>query len=55
MVFLKIGICPDELKLAEVILLFKKADSFDKTNYRAVILFPRISNVFERIIYNQIN
>ena len=31
--FLKTGISPDQLKLAEVILLFKKADPFDKTNY----------------------
>ena len=52
---LKRGIFPDELKLAEVIPLFKKADPFDKTNYRPVSLLSHISKVFERIIYNQIN
>ena len=35
---LKSGIFPDELKLGEVIPLFKKADPFDKTNYRTVSL-----------------
>ena len=51
----KRGIFPDELKLAEVILLLKKADPFDKTNYRAISLLSHFSKVFERVIYNQIN
>ena len=51
----KNGIFPDELKLAEVILLFKKADSIYKINYRHVSLHLYISKVFERIILNQIN
>ena len=41
---------PKELKLAEVTPLFKKADSFDKVNYR-----PDVSKVYERIIFNQIS
>ena len=45
----------DELKLAEVIPLFKKDDPFDKSNYRPVSLLSHVSKVFERIIYNQIN
>ena len=52
---LKNGIFTDELELAEVIALFKKADPFDKINYRAVGLFSHMSKVFERIIFNQIN
>ena len=52
---LKRAIFPDELKLAEVIPLSKKADSSDKTNYWPVSLLSHISNVFERVIYNQIN
>ena len=48
-------IFPDELKLAEVIPLFKKADPFDKINYRSVSLHSHMSKVFERIIFNQIN
>ena len=52
---LKNGIFPDELKLAEVIPLFKNADPFDKINYRPVSLLSHISKVFEIIIFNQIN
>ena len=52
---LKRGIFSDELKLAEVMPLLKKADPFDKTYYRPVSLLSHISKVFERIIYNQIN
>ena len=52
---IKNGVFPDELKLAEVIPLFKKADPFDKSNYRPVSLLSHMSQVFERIIYNQIN
>ena len=46
---------PDELKLAEVIPLFKKVDQFDKMNYRSVSVLSHISEVFERIIFNPIN
>ena len=52
---IKNGVFPDELKLAEVIPLFKKADPFDKSNYCPVSLLSHMSKVFERIIYNQIN
>ena len=52
---IKNGVFPDELKLAAVIPLFKKADPFDKSNYRPVSLLSHMSKVFERIIYNQIN
>ena len=52
---IKNGVFPDELKLAEVIPLFKKDDPFDKSNYRPVSLLSHMSKVFERIIYNQIN
>ena len=38
-----------------MIPLFKKADPFDKTNYRTVSLLSHFSKVFERLIYNQIN
>ena len=38
-----------------MIPLVKKADPFDKTNYRPVSLLSHISKVFERLIYNQNN
>ena len=49
------GTFPEELKLAEVTPLFKKADPFDKVNYRPVSLLPHVSKASERIIFNQIS
>ena len=49
------GTFPEELKLIEVTPLFKKADRFDKVNYRPVCLLPHVSKVYERIIFNQIS
>ena len=49
------GIYLNELKLSEVKPLFKKADLFDKTNYRPFSLLSHISKVFEGVIYKQIN
>ena len=44
---------PEELKLAKVTPVFKKADAFDKVNYRPVSLMSHVSKVYERIIFNQ--
>ena len=45
---------PDEIKLSEVIPLYKNLDPLKKENYRPVSLLPHVSKVFERIIYKQI-
>ena len=50
---LKNDIFPDALKLVEVIPL--KSDPFGKINYQSFSLLLQMSNVFERIIFNQIN
>ena len=49
------GTFPEELTSAEVTPLFKKADPFDKINYRPVSLLSHVSKVYERIIFNQIS
>ena len=49
------GTFSEEFKLAEVTPLFKKADPFDKVNYRPVSLLSHVSKVYERIIFNQIS
>ena len=46
---------PEELTLAEVTPLFKKADFFDKVNYRPVSLLSHVSKLCERIILNQVS
>ena len=52
---LKESTFPDGLKQSEVITVYKKFDPLQKENYRAVILLPHISKVFERLIYKQVN
>ena len=41
------GTFTEELKLAEVTPLFKKADPFDKLNYRLVSVLSHVSKVYE--------
>ena len=45
---------PQELKLLEVISVYKKLDPLQKKNYRPVSLLPHISKPFERVIHKQI-
>ena len=44
---------PEELKIAEVTTLFKKAGPFDKIDYRPVL--SHVLKVCKRIIFNQIS
>ena len=46
------GLFPDELKIANVIPLYKCDDLFD--NYRPVSVLPSVSKVFEIIMYNRL-
>ena len=45
---------PDELKVADVIPVFKKEDPNNKANYRPISLLPIISKIFERVLFEQI-
>ena len=49
------GNFPDSLKMANVTPVFKKEDPLDKSNYRPVSTLPLLSNVYERVIYNQLS
>ena len=49
------GFSPDELKLADVRPLYKKSDPDGKTNYRSVSVLPSLSNVYEKMLYKQLN
>ena len=49
------GIFPDNLKLAKVIPLFKNKDKDIISNYRPISLLPALSNIFEKLIHNQIS
>ena len=48
------GIFPDTFKLSKVIPLYKKGDSSLLVNYRPISLLPSISNIFEKIIHDQL-
>ena len=44
---------PTELKLADVIPVYKKKSKNFKDNYRPVSILPNISKIYERVIYEQ--
>ena len=48
------GIFPDELKLANVIPIFKSGDHEIFNNYRPVSILCTISKVFEKIMYSRL-
>ena len=48
------GTFPTELKLANVIPLYKADDAFLFNNYRPVSLLCVISKVFEKVMYNRL-
>ena len=52
--FIQYSSFPQELKLLEVILVYKKLDPLQKENHRPVSLLRHVSKVFERIIHKQI-
>ena len=46
---------PDELKLADIIPVYKKDSAYDKENYRPISLLSVFSKVFEKLIVKQFN
>ena len=45
---------PDELKVVDVIPVFKKEDPNNKANCRPISLLPITSKIFERVLFEQI-
>ena len=52
---LSTGIIPNKLKIAKVIPLLKKGDTFKIENYRPVSLLPSISKFLEKVVFNQLS
>ena len=52
--FISTGIFPDELKIADIVPVFKKEDQNDKTNYRPISLLPLISKIFENFFISRL-
>ena len=44
---------PGTLKLSDIMPVFKKLDSTDKINFRPVSFLPLLSNMFEKLMYDQ--
>ena len=42
------------MKYADVLPIHKKDDRTDKENYHPISIFPYLSKVYERLLYNQI-
>ena len=47
------SIFPSDLKVADVILAFKKKSKTSKDNYRLISILPNLSEIYERCLYNQ--
>ena len=45
---------PDDIKLDEVIQVFKKKDDLDEENYRPAIVLSHVLKVMKKIMYKQI-
>ena len=48
------GTFPEDLKTAEVVLVYKEKKRTDKNNYRPVRILSNTSNIYERSFCNQI-
>jgi len=48
------GVCPNSLKIAKVIPIYKKDDSALVSNYRPISLLPSISKILEKIVHKRL-
>ena len=51
---LRLGVFPNELKIAKVIPLFKSGNINDMSNYRPISILPILSKILEKIIYKRL-
>ena len=45
---------PENIKVAQVVPVYKKSSNLDKSNYRPVSLLPVMSKIYETAIYKQL-
>ena len=52
---LKDGVCPSQLKFANVIPIHKNGSKTDVTNYRPISLLPTFSKIFEKTLHERVS
>ena len=50
----KTGVFPDDMKVAEVIPIFKQGSNMNRSNYRPMPLLSSFSKIFEKIVYKRV-
>ena len=48
------GEFPDDMKLAEVVPLYKSKEHYNESNYRPISLLTTISKILEKIVYKRV-
>ena len=48
------GLFPNELKIANVVPIYKSGDEMEFSNYRPVSILPVFSKLIERLMYNRL-
>ena len=48
------GICPDKLKIAKVIPIFKTGDVDIFQNYRPISILSSFSKIYEKVMHNRL-
>ena len=51
---LETGQFPSDMKLADVVPLFKSKDRSLETNYRPILLLSTMSKILEKVVYNRV-
>jgi len=49
------GVFPNNLKITEVVPIFKSGDSEIPTNYRPISVLTYFSRIFEKVLYGRLN
>ena len=50
----KLGIFPDDLKIAKVVPIFKNGDKSQVSNYRPISILPIFSKIFEKAMFDRL-
>ena len=45
---------PKEIKVENIMAILKKKNPLEKTNYRPISILPTVSNIFEKMLFNQL-